>query len=279
MDVTIRERYPATDPRLGRHRNHDARSRLYPYRAPRRALTTIRHQRHTPILDQGATGSCTGNAGIGCLGTGVFYATVTPTDVYRTLDEMDALALYSAATRIDPYPGTYQPDDTGSDGLSIAKALTDAGMISGYEHTFSVDHALQALMDRPLICGTMWTDGMFTPTLEGLVRPTGVDVGGHEYVVDGYDQVRGWVWFANSWSTSWGVAGRFAMQVEDWADLLGRDGDVTVLTPRTLPPPAPVPDPDHVLAAATRDWVLARHVGSNAAAAKAVTAWRKAKGL
>jgi hypothetical protein len=274
-----RQRIPHWRRPLGRHVNHDSESRRYTYRAAPRELTTVQHVRHVPVLDQGSLGSCTGNAGIGCLGTGRFYTTITGDDVYHTLNEADAVALYSAATRVDPYDGAYPPTDTGSDGLTIAKVLTSAGMIAGYEWAFGLDQTLQALMDRPLITGTLWLDNMFNPTDEGLVRPSGTVAGGHEYVVDGYDDLRGWVWFTNSWGADWGQLGRFAMEAEQYGNLLARDGDVTVFVPATDPPPVPTPDVDHVFAAALRPWAFHRHVDGNARAAKAARAWLWAKGL
>ena len=36
-----------------------------------------------------------------------------------TAGEQFAVALYSDATKVDAYPGTYPPDDTGSSGLAI----------------------------------------------------------------------------------------------------------------------------------------------------------------
>lgn len=263
---------------LGRHLNHDARSRLFPYRAEPRELVSVKHVRHIDVLDQGNLGSCTGNAGIGCLGTGAFFATVTPLDEYHVLNEADAVALYSAATRIDPWGGTYPPEDTGSDGLSIAKVLKANGMIAGYEHAFGLDQALQALMDRPVITGVNWYDQMFNPTDEGLVRIGGSVAGGHEFVVDGYDQIRGWVWGTNSWGP-WAVNGRFAMEAETWGKLLDQQGDVTVFTPTTEPAPQPVPDADHVFAESLKKWMKHPRLFGSARLKAAGNEWLKAKGL
>lgn len=251
-----RERIPSTDPRLGRSVNHDEQSRRYAFRAPERTvLRAVRHQRHVPIYDQGNTGSCTGMAAVGCMATGAYFPTVDAADApwLQPLGEPAALRCYSDATRIDPWPGTYlyppdgddTGDDTGSDGLSVAKVLQAAGAVSGYTHAFNLDAALAALMDRPLITGTYWLRQMFYPSAEGLVTPGGVIDGGHEYVMDGYDPTRGWVWFTNSWGLGFGVDGRFAMEAEKYGALLAQDGDVTVFTPSTQPAPEPEPGPVH----------------------------------
>jgi hypothetical protein len=277
------ERIPSTDPRLGRHIRHDDRSRAYAFRAYGDPLVSVRHERHIPILDQGHLGSCTGNAGIGALGSGVYFS---QHGTHYSLDEVGAVQLYSDATALDGYPGTYPPDDTGSDGLSIATALKANGEISAYLHAFSLSDALAALAERPVIVGIAWHQDMFNPAPDGQVRPTGDIAGGHEIVADELDVENSRIWFANSWGTSWGVAGRFWMTWEDFGTLLADQGDVTVFVPVPVPtpvpptPPAPPVDPvDQTLADAVRDWAWARHVGANAKAAKAVRAWMAAKGL
>jgi hypothetical protein len=284
VTVIYRERIPSTDPRLGRNIHFDDRSRQFPYRPRTRRLASIRHQRHTAILDQGSLGSCTGNAGIGCLGTGPFFATVSAADRYFHLDENDAIDLYSEATRIDPYPGAYPPDDTGSDGLTVAKVLTGYGQIAGYEWAFTLADALLALMDRPVITGINWYSDMFNPNPSGLIRPTGSLAGGHEIVVDEYDAARGWVGFSNSWGTGWGLNGRFYMTAEDWGTLLDRQGDVTVFVPATEPaPPAPV-DPDLLadaaFALALHSWLPKWHLfPADRRLDKAARAWLAVRGL
>lgn len=286
MRVIVRERLPRLDPRLGRSVLHDSESLRYAYRARRNVpLIAVRHRRYVPIFDQGSLGSCTGEAGVGCLSTGLFYDTIPPGPRY-TLNQAGAVHLYSDATAADPYPGQWPPNDTGSDGLTVAKMLTAAIEISGYLHALTIDDALGALQLQPIITGIPWFDGMFTPDAQGRVRPTGSLAGGHEIVADEYDPARGWVGFTNSWSESWGpIGGRFYLTVADWADLLAQDGDVTVFVPRTAPAPVPTPVPpvndpadDTLARALPRGWSTGRHVGDTAKAAKAVAAWQKAKG-
>jgi hypothetical protein len=281
--VIFRERIQSRDSRLGRHVHHDSESRHYEYRPARSAPVSVRHQRRIPILDQGSLGSCTGNAGIGCLGTDPFYATLKSPKFGE--DEAGAVKLYSAATAADDYPGQYPPDDTGSDGLTIAKVLKAAGSIAGYQHTFSLDAALLALADYPLITGVNWYDGMFDPSAEGIVSVTGALAGGHEFVVSEFDAGRGLVGCDNSWGTGWGVQGRFYLQVEDFGMLLSQQGDVTVFVPVDQPAPVPTPpspapgDADSAFAAVLHPWVRERHVSGNAHVAAAGKTWLAAKGL
>src|SRR6185437_16448546 len=91
--------------RLGRHIHLEARMLARPYAGPRKAITSVQHVRHIPILDQGDVGSCTGNAATGALGTSPVFDALPGKHI--ALDENEALRLYSAAEVIDgdgPYP-------------------------------------------------------------------------------------------------------------------------------------------------------------------------------
>jgi hypothetical protein len=238
---------------LGRHVNHDPRSLRYAFPEADGAVTydAVDHQRHVPIFDQGQLGSCTGNAAVGCTGTGDFYSTLTAGELPPavgnasrfTWDEDGAIACYEAATVLDPFPGTYPPDDTGSDGNSVAMALKNAGMISGYTHALSYDAAMQALQQQPVIFGLSWFEGMFTPGADGTLPVTGSLAGGHEVVLSAYDPHTARVRLDNSWGESWGEGGSAWLQLADFKKLLKQDGDVTVFTPITAPAPQPTPAP------------------------------------
>lgn len=300
------ERIPSTDPRLGRHVRHDDRSRAFAYPTVGLTLQSAKHARRIPVLNQGDVGSCTGNAGVGCLGTDPYYDTLLPSvalavevDGQRhigrsrtlpryTFDEAGALRLYSDAETIDG-DGPFPPNDNGSTGLSVAKALKTAGEISGYQHTFTLTDALLALGKTPVITGVSWYEDMFQPDADGRVHITGALAGGHEFVVDEIDVELERVWFTNSWGTSWGVNGRAYLTFDDWGRLLADQGDVTVFTPLTKPAPTPQPtptpappaDPDAALATIAHPWVLEHHtaVGGNNHMASALKAWLHAKGL
>lgn len=284
--ITIARRiYEPTDRRLGRHVEHDSRSRAYAFHARAGAvLHSVRHERHIPVLDQGNLGSCTGNAATGALGTGRNYVgKVTE----QTLDENFAVSAYHLATTLDNVPGTYPPNDTGSTGLAVSKAVQGLGLISGYQHTFTATDAYAALQIGPVIVGTNWYNSQFDTDPDGRCRVgSGGIAGGHEYVVDQIDIENSRVWFTNSWGTSWGLAGRAYYTFADFQRLLDEDGDCCLFVPLTQPAPPPQPptppvstDPaGDALWAATDEWAHARHTGSNARAAKSVLAWAKATG-
>lgn len=282
LDRTI----PHTDPRLRRRVLHDSESRRYPFPTDGLSIASVEHQRVLPILDQGQVGSCTAEAGFGTLGTAPYANDTLASAVaaaFGSFDQAGAYRLYSAEETLDG-DGPYPPQDNGSTGLTCAKVLKAAGLIAGYQHTFSLADALKALTVQPLITGVNWYNSMFNPSSEGVltVDPASGLAGGHEVEVLGYDQARGLVHFANSWGASWGQQGFFWMQAEDWGTLLDQQGDVTVFVPLSQPAPTPTPGPDdadHTFAAALHGWVTLPHVGRNHTVAKAGAAWLAAKGL
>jgi hypothetical protein len=270
---------PHTDIRCRRHVHHDDRSRAYPFDTAGIEIVSAVHTRHTPILDQGQAGSCTGNAGVGALATDPLFAALTGVDTRPySLDEYGAVRLYSDAEMLDG-DGPYPPNDNGSSGLSIAKVLARRGLIGGYRHTFTLTDTLKALAVTPVLLGVTWYERMSAPDPDGRVHPGGQVAGGHEIVAREIDTTNGRVWFDNSWGAGWGVNGRGWFTFDDLGTLLADQGDAMILTP--APSPGPVPDggADAVLVDALDPWAAARHVGGNANAATAYRAWRTAKGF
>lgn len=217
--------------RLGRHIEHDPRSRDYPYLVAKTGtLEAVEHKRHGTILDQGSLGSCTGNALAGARNTEPVYRTGA-----HVLLEAGAKAIYEVATIVDGFPGHYPPDDTGSSGLAVAKAAKYLGMISGYKHAFNLDAALAALQVGPVITGVNWYEGFDTPDGDGFVSIKGQVRGGHELVARGYvpgpDLDMSLILLDNSWGTGWGLNGHFYWTVATWRRLLAEGGDVTILLP------------------------------------------------
>lgn len=249
---------------LGRNVEHDSRSKQYAYLAPAdTAVSSVSWSSSIEVLDQGSLGSCTGNAAVGCLGYEPFHSTLSglsgPT---LNLNEALAVDVYSQATKLDAIPGNYPPDDTGSSGLAVAKTLKSRGWISGYQHAFSLTATLAALQHGPVIVGTNWYESMFHPDPNGVVS---VDVnspvvGGHEYVLHGFNASNNMLGFRNSWGSDWGYHGDFYMSSATFQRLLLEKGDVTIFTPLTAPAPQPlppnnVPDPDTLAAyKALQNW-------------------------
>jgi hypothetical protein len=221
--------------KLGRVVNHDNRSLSFGFDTRGLSIIDVEHKRLIPVLNQGQVGSCTGNAGIGAVNTEPFIQHPTP---HYSPDENGALKLYADAEIIDGGIG-YPPEDKGSSGLSVAKALYNAGMISGYQHIFTLEDTLKALSIYTVISGMNWFSNMFTPDADGRVHPIGTIEGGHEVEAYKVDTKLGRIWFYNSWG-NWGIGGTFYLTWADFADLLSQQGDATVLFPIVETPPTPV---------------------------------------
>lgn len=216
-----------TDPRLGRQIVHDPRSRNFPFRAepaPRRDIS-LRVYGPRPLPNQ-EIGCCVGvDAAMKCDVKGNRVRHVV-------LDMDDAVKIYSRATQIDPWPGAYPPQDTGSSGLAAAKACVEFGLTERYEWIFDgVTGILSALAaGHPVGCGTYWKDTMFRPDPHtGLVDISGRVAGGHQWTVIGYrkkfDAFVGACWWGR-----WGLngGGHFLIRRQDLAELLAADGDAHV---------------------------------------------------
>ncbi len=208
--------------RLGRHVRHDPRSR--DFEAERAAaVVNVTHQATGLPLDQGQIGSCTANALCGALDSAPDFGGGS------ALTEQDAVSLYELETQMEGEP--YPPNDPGGSGLMVCKAARQRGLITSYTHAFGLQHALEALVLRPVITGISWHSSFDTPDAStGLVEiaPDATIRGGHEIVADQIDAGSELVWFWNSWGTSYGVGGRFCMTFATWEQLLQNQGDVTV---------------------------------------------------
>ncbi len=215
------------DSRLGRQIVHDPRSRGFALSAPREVQISrsFRHRVFSPTpLPRQELGCC----------TGVDQCARSDAQGNRIrgviLGMDDAVKIYSRATQVDPWPGQYPPDDTGSSGLAAAKAAKEAGLITEYRWIFGgADQVLAALRDRPVGVGTRWHADMFNPEPNTqLVRPTGPIVGGHQWAVVGWS-VRYQAFEAlNWWGDDYGSHGLFRIRKADLDSLLADDGDAHV---------------------------------------------------
>jgi hypothetical protein len=217
---------------LGRHIEHDPRSRDYAYE-PDLATTdfkTVLHHRYGGVFDQGEVGSCTGNACAGAINTVPLRDKAIEA---HSLKEADAVDLYELATHLDNIPGFYPEEDTGSTGLAVAKAAKQKGYITSYKHAFSVDAALAALQKRPIIIGIAWYEGYDNPDPTGLIKQAGQIRGGHEIELRGFqlasDLLDSLIIAENSWSSSWGLNGLFNFTVATFQQMMDQQGDATIM--------------------------------------------------
>lgn len=224
---------------LGRHVDHDSRSRSFTFRVP---ATPIVHRsvlwpHNTPVLNQGAVSSCTGHAMAQLLNCKLF----APCRMGKmSLNEADALKLYSLATHLDGFGADqyYPPNDDGSSGLGVAKAAQEIGYIDTYAHCYTLRQLEAAIQTQPVITGTSWTNSMFEPDPQTGIVPVGsindnTVSGGHEYLIQGIDYQNETLICLNSWGVGWGGGeglspGQFRITFADFTSLLAADGDVVV---------------------------------------------------
>jgi hypothetical protein len=209
--------------RLGRHIEHDPRSRNFP--APRAPLKSVVHRHYGVVFNQEQTNACSGFAAAALLMTKPCYRRS------RTLAHADALSIYARATHLDPFRGIYPPADTGSSGLAVMKAARQLGYVDAYAHAFGLQHALEALVVAPVVTGVYWY-GSFDKPRHGRITKSGPRRGGHEFVVVGIHVPSKTVRACNSWGPHWGDGGFFELSWSLWGELLEMQGDVTTATAR-----------------------------------------------
>ncbi len=249
IEIEILDETPGEGGRHGRHVVHDPKSREHDVArdAAPFAREPIMWERFSPILDQGNLpaqgihivgadgagvedlGSCTGNALAAWLGCAPHVHSVAAAAAY---DEQFAINLYSAATKIDPFDGSWPFEDTGSSGLAVAKAAKRAGIISGYRWAFSTDGLIRALQRGPVIVGGPWFAGFDRPDSRGRVKATGPIRGGHEWLIRGWTPdpdgvgTDGLLHCDQSWGNEFGIRGTFTMSTRTWDVLRALRADV-----------------------------------------------------
>lgn len=168
---------------------------------PIRTLVTNKARRsytwRVPVaLDQGAEGAC--------VGFGWAHELAARPKEDPTITNDDAFHIYHRAQELDEWPGeSYQ----GTSVLAGAKTVMELGKIKEYRWALGPgaaaaenDLALAVGYKGPAVLGTFWYEGMMEQDEAGYLHPTGNILGGHCYLVYGYNLKTGYkVW--NSWGT------------------------------------------------------------------------------
>jgi len=143
-------------------------------------------------------------------------------------------AIYTGAQDYDEFPGK-EPEMYGSSVRGGARFLladprTD---LARYHWAHSVDQVLDWIgsdKGSPVIVGTDWTRSMFRPDSSGLVKVEGPIIGGHAWLLVGYDDKKKLALGQSSWGRGWGRNGRFWLTYSDLDKLLRAQGEACVAT-------------------------------------------------
>lgn len=187
-------------PQLGRQKVHDPRSRAFalPMAVERADWRTKSIRIYDPAVNPNQCHSeCTGCA------KAMQFNAVGNRVSGRILDMDYAHKNYALATAIDPFPGTWPGQDTGSSGLASAQAAQKLGIGGAYYWIFNgADGVVDAIQQGKVVSvGTWWLDGMTRPDAHHVIEPTGKPVGGHQYAARAYDLDRDMVGLRCWWGS------------------------------------------------------------------------------
>lgn len=165
-------------------------------------------------LDQGATGHCVG------FGWAQWGNTEPVADLYT---DNDAHKIYYESVAIEGRPNT----EDGAQVRSGAIAMKARNKLSAYVFAASVGEIAQWILTKgSVVFGCNWYADMNMPDpTNGLVNPTGPLLGGHAFVIDGFDSGTTMFRCQNSWGSNWGLNGYFYIFAKDLAKLFAQQGD------------------------------------------------------
>jgi hypothetical protein len=188
-------------------------------------------------LDQGQTGTCVGHAWLGWL--------IGAPLMSKMAALLSAFEYYRKFILRDPWTqNDYEatlPDLQLQWGTSVragAEELVEQGHVKTYLWAFSAqDCADWILSDQgTIVMGTDWTEGMSSPDQKGVIRVTGSLLGGHAWLLIGYNRVTGFFTGMNSWGPTFGKNGRFKLHFDELQKLFDAGGEGCTATQQKLSP-------------------------------------------
>ena len=217
--------------KFGRRQSFDPRDRRFMMREVVPDLSSFRPWRYYDMpfplpLDQGRTGTCVAHAWVGFLRGAPIETSNAPSPftLYREFVLVDEWTDNDAEANA-PMDSLLQ---SGTSVRAGAKVLQHRGHIAHYVWAASAqDCALFLLSGKgTVVMGTDWYEGMEIPDpSNGLVRLTGRILGGHSWLLIGYNRLTRRFRALNSWSRAWGINGRFSITHEDLDRLIGDAGE------------------------------------------------------
>lgn len=214
---------------LGRIHSIDDRDRAFPMKSLLLKSTDRKFKYWCPNMwwgDQGNTPQCVGYSWTHWLAAGP--KTQPQARALRNGAPANPSNIYKMAQQVDEWAGD------NYDGTSVragAKVLRSHGYIESYHWAYNVEDVIQALLTLgPVVVGTNWTNGMFYPDDEGIIKPTGRVAGGHAYLLDGISTTKGLIRIKNSWGKEWGNKGFAYISLDDMNTLIQANGEACIAT-------------------------------------------------
>jgi len=174
------------------------------------------------VLDQGQTEECTS------------FAWRQLIAINGRLDTPDPNTFYSLEQQID---GIQPIPHDGSTVQAGAKVAQNLGYISSYVWDNTVAAILPFLAYHgPVVFGTAWYEGMSNPDPTTYVmHATGALIGGHCYVITGFDLSRSLLRMVQSWGLSFADNGYAWLPFDDADRLLMAQGEAcaAVIVPKS----------------------------------------------
>ncbi len=217
---------------LGRLIQFDERSRQYPVRslieaAPKRPVRSYTW-RCSQNLDQGQEGACVGFSWA--------HELVARPHENLTLTNEKSREIYHLAKTLDPWEGESYEGTSVLAGVKAAMQLFPSSFGS-YRWCFNLQDLLQTVSYvGPVVIGVNWYSGMVTPDKNGIIRPTGLILGGHATLIQGISLPRKLARIHNSWGKDWGIDGDCFISFDDLEKLLYEQGEACVAIKNKIAP-------------------------------------------
>src|ERR1700744_221999 len=140
--------------RLGRHVEHDDRSKDHAFKLAKRGVDRDKLRTFPqPVLNQMDPSSCVGNTITQFVNTD-YAAKLRQSKGVSWYGEAEALQVYHLATIADGInTDFYPPNDNGTSALGGAKAAQGVGWVDTYQHTFDFDSFRAAIEVQPVCVG------------------------------------------------------------------------------------------------------------------------------